>query len=50
MANRRISELQEIAGLSLAETDLLNVVDVGEADPALKNKKLTISATKAYLN
>ena len=50
MANRRISELQEQAGLSLAENDLLTVVDVDVADPALKNKKLTISGTKAYLN
>ena len=50
MANRRITELQEQAGLDLAETDLLTVVHVAEADPAIKNKKLTISGTKAYLN
>lgn len=50
MANRRISDLQELAGINLADDDLLTVVDVGEVDPAIKNKKLTISGTKAYLN
>ena len=50
MANRRISELQEIAGLNLADADLLTVVQTAEVDPAIKNKKLTISGTKAYLN
>ena len=50
MANRRISELQEIAGIQLSEDDLLTVVDVGEVDPAIKNKKLTISGTKEYIN
>jgi collagen type VII alpha len=50
VANRRISELQELAGIQLADGDLLTVVDVGEVDPAIKNKKLTISGTKAYLN
>ena len=50
MANRRISELQELAGLDLADNDLLTVVDTGEVDPAIKNKKLTISGTKAYLS
>ena len=50
VANRRISELQEQAGLQLAEDDLLTVVNVSEPDPGLKNKKLTISGTKAYLN
>ena len=50
MANRRISELQELAGIQLADADLLTVVDVGEVDPAIKNKKLTISGTKEYLS
>ena len=35
---------------NLAEDDLLTVVNVSEPDPGLKNKKLTISGTKAYLN
>ena len=42
MANRRISELQEIAGIDLADADLLTVVQTAEVDPAIKNKK-TIS-------
>ena len=50
MANRRISELQELAGLDIAEQDLLTVVHVFEVDPTLKNRKLTISGTKEYLN
>ena len=50
MTNRRISDLQEIAGVDLAEQDLFTVVHVNEVDPNLKNKKLTISGTKAYLN
>jgi hypothetical protein len=50
VANRRISELQELAGIDLADNDLLTVVDTGEVDPAIKNKKLTISGTKSYLD
>ena len=50
MANRRITELQELAGLDIAEQDLLTVVHVFEVDPTLKNRKLTISGTKEYLN
>ena len=42
MANRRISELQEQAGLQLDEDDLLTVVHVAEVDPAIKNKKLIL--------
>jgi len=50
VANRRISELQELAGLDLADQDLFTVVHVSEVDPTLKNRKLTISGTKQYLN
>ena len=50
MANRRISELQELAGIDLADQDLLTVVHVFEVDPTLKNRKLTVSGTKEYLN
>lgn len=50
MANRRISELQEIAGIDLADADLFTVVRTGEVDPSIKNKKLTVSGVKAYLN
>jgi len=50
VANRRISELQELAGLDLVDQDLLTVVHVDEVDPTLKNRKLTISGTRQYLN
>ena len=50
MANRRISDLQELAGIDLAEQDLFTLVRVAEVDPELKNKKITISGTKQYLN
>jgi hypothetical protein len=50
VANRRITELQEIAGTSIAEDDLFTVVHVGEVDPTLKNRKITLSGTKDYLN
>ena len=50
MANRRISDLQEIAGVDIAEQDLFTLVKVAEVDPELKNKKVTISGTKQYLN
>jgi hypothetical protein len=42
MANRRISDLQELAGIDLAEQDLFTLVRVAEVDPALKNKKITV--------
>jgi hypothetical protein len=50
MANRRITDLQEIAGIDVAEADLFTLVHVDEPDPALKNKKITLSGTKQYLN
>jgi len=50
VANRRISDLQQIAGVDLNEEDLFTVVHVFEVDPALKNKKITISGTKDYFN
>ena len=50
MANKRISELQEIPGASLTDQDLFTVVQVAEADPTIRNKKLTLSGTKVYLS
>ena len=50
MANRRISDLPEIAGSELADEDLFTVVHVFEVDPALKNKKLTVAGTKQYFD
>jgi hypothetical protein len=50
MANRRISELPSIAGDQVAEDDLFTLVHVFEVDPSLKNRKITISGYKDYLN
>jgi len=49
VANRRISDLQELAPIDVAEEDLFNVVHVAEVDPSLKNKKLTASGLGVYL-
>jgi hypothetical protein len=48
--NRRISEFPEIAGTTIDETDLLTLVHVFEVDPVLRNKKITFSGFKDYLN
>lgn len=50
MANRRISEFPLIGGTEINESDLLNLVHVFEVDPALRNKKITFSGFKDYLN
>lgn len=50
MANRRISEFSSIDGLNLDEQDLLTLVHVFEVDPTLRNKKITLSQFKQYLN
>jgi len=50
MANRRISELPSIAGDQVAEDDLFTLVHVYEVDPLLRNKKITMSGYKNYLN
>ena len=50
MANRRITDLQELAGNALEDIDLFTVVHINEVDPALKNKKITVSGTKVYYN
>jgi len=50
MANRRISELPSIEGNQVGEQDLFTLVHVFEVDPSLKNKKITISGYKDYLN
>ena len=50
MANRRISEFPNIAGLDVAEQDLLNIVHIFEVDPTLRNKKITFTELKEYLN
>jgi hypothetical protein len=48
--NRRISEFPEIAGTTIDEPDLLTLVHVFEVDPVLRNKKITFSGFKDYLN
>ena len=50
MANRRISQLPILTGSEVAEEDLLTMVHVFEVDPTLKNKKITVSGFKNYLD
>ena len=50
MANRRISEFPLIGGTEIDEPDLLTLVHVFEVDPVLRNKKITFSGFKDYLN
>ncbi len=50
MANRRISEFPVIAGNEINEADLLTLVHVFEVDPTLRNKKITFTQFREYLN
>ena len=50
MSNRRISEFSTINGLDVAEQDLLTLVHVFEVDPVLRNKKITFTEFKNYLD
>jgi hypothetical protein len=50
VSNRRISEFPAINGIQVDEQDLLTLVHVFEADPTLRNKKITFSQFKEYLN
>jgi hypothetical protein len=50
VSNRRISEFSPINGTEIIEQDLLTLVHVLEADPALRNKKITFTELKNYLN
>jgi hypothetical protein len=50
VASRRISEFPSISGVELADQDLLTLVHVFEVDPALRNKKITFTEFKEYLN
>lgn len=50
MANRRISEFPEINGNELNDLDLLTLVHVFEVDPLLRNKKITFTEFKNYLD
>ena len=50
MANRKISEFVDIPGAGIDEDDLLTLVHIIEADPALRNKKITFTEFREYLN
>jgi hypothetical protein len=50
VANRRISEFPSISGADIAEQDLLTLVHVFEVDPVLRNKRITFTEFKQYLN
>jgi hypothetical protein len=50
VSNRRISEFSSITGSTINEQDLLTLVHVFEVDPVLRNKKITFTEFKEYLN
>ena len=50
MANRSISEFSSILAPDIDEQDLLTLVHVFEADPVLRNKKITFTEFKDYLD
>ena len=50
MSNRRISEFPAINGLDIVEQDLLTLVHVFEVDPVLRNKRVTFTEFKNYLD
>ena len=50
MANRRITEFPALNGADINEQDLLTLVHVFEVDPTLRNKKITFTQFKEYLD
>ena len=50
MASRRISEFPSISAPEIVDQDLLTLVHVFEVDPALRNKKITFTEFREYLN
>ena len=50
MANRKISQFSTIESVDIANADLLTLVHVFEVDPALRNKKITFSGFRDYLD
>ena len=50
MSNRRISEFPPITGVDIVEQDLLTLVHVFEVDPVLRNKRVTFTEFKNYLD
>jgi len=49
-SNRKITEFPEIIGGEIDEDDLLTIVHIFEVDPTLRNKKVTFSGLKKYLD
>ena len=50
MANRRFSEFPSIPGVDIVDQDLLTLVHVFEVDPVLRNKRITFTEFREYLN
>ena len=50
MANRRISEFPSINGADIVDDDLMTLVHVFEVDPLLRNKKITFTQFRTYLD
>ena len=50
MANRKISQFPTIESVDIANADLLTLVHVFEVDPALRNKKISFSGFRSYLD
>jgi hypothetical protein len=50
VANRRITEFPAIVAGEIVDQDLMTLVHVFEADPSLRNKKLTFTEFRLYLN
>jgi hypothetical protein len=50
VANRRISEFPALNGADIDEQDLLTLVHVFEVDPTLRNKKITFTQFRSYLD
>ena len=50
MPNRKITQFEAIAAAEINDADLLTLVSVFEVDPALRNKKLTFTQFRDYLD
>ena len=50
MANRRITEFPAIAANEIVDQDVMTLVHVFEVDPSLRNKKITFSQFRDYLD
>jgi hypothetical protein len=48
--NRKITEFPAILPGDIVDADVLNLVHVFEVDPALRNKKITFSGFREYLD